>query len=307
MATTSTQGLGAPVGSAELMPELLSKRRGQLRLIFDRFRKNPVAVAGMGILVIITLLCLFAPVISHYDPDAYDINSAYAGISAQHWLGADDLGRDTFTRLLYGGRISLLVGAASTFLTLLIAVIVGGVAGFYGGWVDNVLMRIVDAALAVPYLLILAVLAAIFSDGSPKAIILLIALFTWPVPARIVRGEFLSIKEREFVLAARTIGASDLRLMVIHLLPNAAGPIIVSASLLVGGNIITESVLSFFGFGIQLPTPSWGNMLQAALGNFEIDPLLIYVPGLAIVITVLCFYLMGDGLRDALDPYKTER
>jgi peptide/nickel transport system permease protein len=307
VATTSAQGLGAPVGPADLTPQLLSKRRGQLRLIFDRFRKSPVAVMGFIVLALITVTCILGPLISHVDPDAYDLSQAYAGISAHHWLGTDDLGRDTFIRLLYGGRVSLVVGAASMALTLAFAILVGALAGFYGGWIDNVLMRIVDAWLSVPYLILALVLSGIFGNGSPETVIVIIAVVSWAGPTRIVRGEFLSIKEREFVLAARTIGASDVRLMLVHLLPNAAGPIIVSGSLLIGGNIVLESILSFFGFGVQLPTPSWGNMVQYAQAQFSSDPLMLFVPALTIVITVLCFYLMGDGLRDALDPYKTER
>ena len=168
-------------------------------------------------------------------------------------------------------------------------------------------MRITDAFLALPFLIALFVFGTLFSDGSVKAIVLLIAIFAWPNAARIVRGEFLSLKEREFLLASRTLGAGNLRLMFRHILPNAIGPITVTATLAVGANIIAESILSFFGFGLQPPTSSWGTMLNDSQSFIATDPLLVWAPGLAILITVLCFNLIGDGLRDALDPHMTER
>ncbi|HEV2235904.1 MAG TPA: ABC transporter permease [Ktedonobacterales bacterium] len=295
----------------ELTPELTRKRRGQLRIIFDRFIRNRVAVAGLVVLFIIVMMAVFAPVLTHqtktFDPANDPTPNQFLPVSLQHPLGTDQLGRDVFARMLFGAQVSLLVGAASMAVALFIGVTLGAVAGFFGGWVDNLLMRLVDSMLSVPYLLLLFVLSLTFSNGSVLAIVLLIAVLAWPGPARLVRGEVLALKEREFLLASRTLGAGNFRLMFRHILPNAAGPIIVNATLLVGANIITESVLSFFGFGIAPPQSSWGSLLDSARDFYFTDPLLLYIPGIAILITVLCFNLMGDGLRDALDPYMTER
>jgi peptide/nickel transport system permease protein len=297
----------APSPAVEITPELARKRRGQGRIIFDRFVRNKAAAVGFIVLAIMTLAAIFVPVIDHNDPNQYHVTLQDAGPSAAYWLGNDDLGRDSLARLLYGARVSLTVGVAAMLFTLAIGVTVGAVAGYYGGWIDNLLMRITDAFLAVPFLVWLFAIAAIFSDGSVKAIVFIIAIFSWPNAARIVRGEFLSLKEREFLLAARTLGAGDLRLMFWHILPNAIGPITVTATLAVGNNIIAESILSFFGFGLQPPTSSWGTLLNDGQSFIVNDPLLVWAPGLAILITVLCFNLIGDGLRDALDPYMTER
>lgn len=306
MATIEQNQLISPA-SIELTPELTRKRRSQGRIIFDRFIRNKAAVIGVVVLALMVLAAILAPVISHYDPNQYNIALQTAPPSAQHILGTDDLGRDELTRLLYGARTSLLVGVVSMLVMLTIGVLIGAAAGFYGGWVDNVLMRITDAFLAIPYLVWLFTVAAIFSDGSVKDIVLIIAFFSWPIAARIVRGEFLGLKEREFLLAAKTLGASNTRLMFKHILPNAVGPITVTATLYVGANIIAESILSFFGFGLQPPTSSWGTMLNGGQAYITSAPLLVWAPGIAILITVLCFNLIGDGLRDALDPYMTER
>jgi peptide/nickel transport system permease protein len=195
----------------------------------------------------------------------------------------------------------------SMLLGIAIGTLVGALAGFYGGWLDNVLMRVTDIVLAVPLYLLLFVLSVAFSDGTPRTVILIIAVFSWTYAARLIRSEFLALKEREFVMAARTIGAGNFRLMFRHILPNAVGPIIVNATLLIGANIITESILSYFGFGVQPPTASWGSMIASGNDFIDADPWMVFVPGLLIFATVLSFNLVGDGLRDALDPYMTER
>jgi peptide/nickel transport system permease protein len=313
MEVANTPNVTGKAGPAieELTPELARKRRGQLRIIFDRFIRNRVAVIGLVVLSVIVLMAIFAPVITHqtktYDPANDPTPNQFLPLSLQHPLGTDQLGRDVLARLLFGAQVSLLVGAASMMVAIFIGVTLGAIAGYYGGAVDNLLMRLVDSMLSVPYLLLLFVLSLTFSNGSVFSIVLLIAVLAWPGSARLVRGEFLSLKQREFLLASRTLGAGNFRLMFRHILPNAAGPIIVNATLLVGANIITESVLSFFGFGINPPKSSWGTMLDSARDFYFTDPLLLYIPGIAILITVLCFNLMGDGLRDALDPYMTER
>jgi len=297
-----------------LTPQLARKRRSQFRIIVDRFTRNRLAVAGFFVLALMGLAALLAPLLYHatatYDPSTY-INlresPAFQVPSWQHLLGTDDVGRDEMARILYGGRVSLLIGLSSMFMAIFVGVTIGALAGYFGGIVDNLLMRVTDIILAIPLYLLLFVLSASFSNGSIFSVVLLIALFGWTYTARLVRSEFLALKEREFVMAARTLGASNLRLMVRHILPNAAGPIIVSATLLVGANIITESILSFFGFGIQVPLASWGTMVSDAKDYFLTHPILALSPGICILLVVLSFNLMGDGLRDALDPYLTER
>ena len=301
----SNEPLGLP--ALELTPELTRQRRSQGRIIFDRFVRNKAAIVGLVVLCLMVLMAIFGPAFDHWNPDAYNIQLQTAPPSPGHPLGTDDLGRDELVRLFIGIRTSLTIGVSSMLVMLVIGITLGALAGFYGGWVDTVLMRITDAFLAIPYLIWLFVIGAIFSDGSVKFIVIMIAIFSWASAARIVRGEFLSLKEREFLLAARTLGASDFRLMFKHILPNAVGPITVTATLYVGVNIISESILSFFGFGLQPPLASLGTMLNNSQSYITSDPLLVWVPGIAILIIVLCFNLIGDGLRDALDPYMTER
>jgi peptide/nickel transport system permease protein len=210
-------------------------------------------------------------------------------------------------RFMSGGRVSLLVGLTSMLMALMFGIGIGSIAGYYGGILDNILMRFTDVILSIPLYLLLFVLSASFTDGTPKSVILLIAVFGWTYAARLVRGEFLALKEREFILASRTIGARNFRLMFRHILPNAAGPIIVNATLLIGTNIILESVLSYFNFGIKPPDASWGSMISVGQSLFALDYWLVLFPALGIFLTVLSLNLVGDGLRDALDPYMTER
>jgi peptide/nickel transport system permease protein len=307
--------LGSSAAAREITEVLARKRKSQLRLIAERFARNRAAVAGLVILLLMIITVLLAPIIAHavthipaaLDPSTTQSDDLLVGPSATHPLGTDELGRDIFSRLLYGGRVSLAVGVSAMIVAITIGATIGAVAGYYGGLVDTLLMRLTDMILAVPYLLILSVLSISFADGSFKAIVLLIAAFAWAGTSRIVRGEFLSLKNREFVLAARTLGAGDIRLMLRHILPNAAAPIIVAATLQIGDNIISESVLSFFGFGLHVPLSSWGVLLNDARDFYHTAPLLLFAPGLSILVTVLCVNLMGDGLRDALDPYMTER
>jgi peptide/nickel transport system permease protein len=225
------------------------------------------------------------------------------GPSAAHWFGTDLLGRDEFTRVMYGGRISLLVGLSVALSAGIIGAVVGAVAGYYGGWIDNVLMRVTDLFLSIPFLVIL-IIAANALGGSLFDIVVILAVFFWMPDARIVRGVFLSLKEKEFVESARSSGASNARIIFLHILPNSMGPIIVNMTLSVAAAILTESALSFLGFGIQPPTPTWGNLLNNATGYAQLYPWLVWFPGLAILITVLCVNFLGDGLRDALDPHQ---
>src|SRR2546429_1017402 len=294
----------------EVTPELVQKRRSQGRIIWDRFIRNRAAVVGAAALLVLVLFCFVGPYIWTLNPDslnALSATSTLANPTLAHPLGTDDVGRDTLARAMYGGRVSLLVGFISMLMAIVFGIGIGSFAGYYGGAVDNILMRFTDVILAVPLYLLLFVLSASFTDGTPKSVVFLIAALSWTYTSRLVRGEFLALKEREYVLAARTIGARNFRLMFRHILPNAAGPIIVSATLLVGANIILESVLSYFGFGLHPPTSSWGNMIADGQALYELAPWLVFAPGLLIFVTVLSFNLVGDGLRDALDPYMTER
>ncbi|GCE03885.1 ABC transporter permease [Dictyobacter aurantiacus] len=292
----------------EMTAELTQQRRSQGRIIFDRFVRNRVATIGAVFLIILVICCLFIPLIPGHDsPNAVGQTTPFAGVSWQYPFGADNLGRDTFARAMIGGRISLLVALSSMLISILLGTLIGALAGYYGGWIDNILMRLTDTILTIPLYLLLFVLSATFADGTPTSVIFLIAIFGWTTSARLVRGEFLALKQREFVQAAATIGARGSRLMFYHILPNAAGPIIVNATLLVGSNIILESVLSFFGFGVSIPIASWGSMINQGRDYFDSSPLLILIPGILIFLTVLSCNLVGDGLRDALDPHMTER
>ena len=294
----------------EATTELAQKRRSQGRIIFDRFMRNKIAVGGAVFLLLLLLFCFLGPLFWRSDPTVPDFSSVSATLappSVAHPFGTDTVGRDYMARMMSGGRVSLLVGLTSMLMAIIFGIGIGSVAGYYGGIIDNVLMRFTDVILAVPLYLLLFVLSASFTDGTPKSVIILIAIFGWTYAARLVRGEFLALKEREFVMASRTIGAKDFRLMFRHILPNAAGPIIVNATLLIGTNIILESVLSYFGFGIKPPDASWGAMITDANGLFDVDAWLMLFPALGIFLTVLSLNLVGDGLRDALDPYMTER
>ena len=308
LGTTTTQPEVEPF--LEVTTELVQARRSQGRIIWDRFIRNRTAVLGAAALLLLVLFCFAGPYLWRLNPDqtnVLSVSSTLAGPTLAHPFGTDDVGRDTMARAMYGGRVSLLVGFASMVVAIIFGVGIGSFAGYYGGAVDNILMRFTDVILAVPLYLLLFVLSVSFTDGTPKSVIFLIAVFGWTYAARLVRGEFLALKEREFVMASRTIGARNFRLMFRHILPNAAGPIIVNATLLIGTNIILESVLSYFGFGIQPPTSSWGEMISVGESFFDVDPWLVFIPGLLIFFTVLSFNLVGDGLRDALDPYMTER
>src|SRR5215813_2259858 len=267
--------------------ELLGRRRSQARIIFDRFLRNRAAVVGAILLLLLLLAAFFAPLLLRqtqtYDPSLAISDAILQPPSLARPFGTDELGRDQLARLLYGARVSLSVGIASMLVGLVLGSGVGAVAGYYGGIIDTLLMRFTDMVLAIPYLLILFVLSLTFADGSFHSMVILLAGFAWAGTARLVRGEFLAVKEREFVLAARTLGAGHLRLMVRHILPNALAPIIVTATLLVGDNIISESVLSFFGFGLQVPLASWGTMLNSSQELFASAPWMLWEPGVAII------------------------
>ena len=276
---------------------------GPYREFWRRFRANRFAAAGLVVIVALFLLSLCAAFITPYDPDAIDAWHVLLPPSASHWFGTDELGRDVFTRVVYGARVSLKVGFVAVGIAVVIGTVIGLIAGFYGGWVDSVLMRLVDIMLCFPtFFLILAVIAML--EPSIWYIMVIIGLTGWMGVARLVRAEVLSLKSRDFVLAARVLGASDRRIIFRHILPNALSPVLVSATLGVAGAILTESALSFLGIGVQPPTPSWGNILTAGKDYIEFAWWLSLFPGMAILVTVLSYNLVGEGIRDALDPRK---
>jgi peptide/nickel transport system permease protein len=258
-------------------------------------------MAGGGVIAVLVAASFLSPWIAPYAPTHIDLANRMSPPSWKHPLGTDELGHDVLTRLLYAGRVSLLVGFSAAVASALLGTLVGLISGFYGGWLDNLLMRFVDVMLSIPDLPILIILARYFG-GSLLGIVAVITAFGWMGTARLVRGEVLRLKNTDFVEAARALGASPARIMGRHLVPNALAPVIVAATLAVGGAILTEAALSYLGFGIQPPTPSWGNMLQNAQDFIWRTPLLAFWPGLMIFLTVLAFNFFGDGLRDALDP-----
>jgi len=268
--------------------------------------KNKLAAIGGVLIALVFVLSIFAPFMTPFQhPEKIDINNVLVGPNLSHPLGTDDLGRDVLSRMLWGGRISLEVGFVAVSIATLIGIILGSLAGYYGGWLDSVIMRSVDIMLSIPTIfLVLAVIAIL--EPSIINIMIVIGLTSWMEPARLIRAEFISLKEREFVLAARAIGATDDRIMFRHILPNGLSPILVSATMGVGGAILIESALSFLGLGVQPPTPSWGSLLSSGKDNIEIAWWLSAFPGLAILVTVLGYNLLGEGIRDALDPRQRE-
>lgn len=269
--------------------------------IFKKALSNPLALAGFIIIVLVFILSMLAPWIAPYDPNEINVKAILLEPSIRHWMGTDGLGRDVLSRMLYGGRISLLVGLVAVGISTAIGILLGALAGFYRGWVDTFIMRLVDVMLSIPsFFLILAVIA--FLTPSIINIMIVIGLTSWMGVTRLVRAEFLSLSEREFVTASRTLGAKNVRLIFTHMLPNSLTPIIVSAVLGVAGAVLMESGLSFLGLGVQAPQASWGNILTDGKEYIQFAWWLSLFPGLAILITVLGYNLLGEGLRDALDP-----
>jgi peptide/nickel transport system permease protein len=281
-----------------------------LRMVWRDFRRHPMALAGIAIVGSIVLLSIFA-FLSPYEPESVDVANRFSPPTWQHPLGTDRSGRDVATRLLYGGRVSLTVGVAAVITSVMLGSLVGALAGFYGGFIDNVLMRATDAFLSFPSLFVLILLSFLLREsnipllsGGVASIALVIGATSWMTVARLVRATVLTLKEEEFVTAARSFGASDARIVVQHIAPNSAGPVIVNATMGVAWAILIESGLSFLGFGIQPPTPSWGNMLTDGQDTLSLYPWLAIFPGLMIFFSVIGINYIGDALRDALDPYK---
>lgn len=319
MTETLFTDAGAPTPAADSLTAagqgLAAKPLSPGRLAWRRFRRHKLAMVSAVLLALLTLLVFFPSLLTDWDALERDLDAPqYAGPSAEHWLGTDDLRSDLLSNILHGGQISMKVGFAVAVVSAVVGASMGAIAGYYGRWIDNLLMRVTDLFLAIPSLVALIILTRLPArqewastvmgeDGSIRSIITVMALLLWMPIARIVRGVVLSLKEKEFIEAARAMGASDWRILTRHLLPNCLGPLIVAVTLTVAAAILTESALSFLGFGVESATvPTWGNLLADTKGQLRNHGHVVWFPGLAIVITVLCVNYLGDGLRDALDP-----
>lgn len=280
--------------------------RGLGALVWRRFKRHRLAMVSVGVVLLISAACAAAPLLAGYDFDAIDLGAIRQPPTLKHWMGTDDLGRDVFTRVLYGGRVSILIGVLSAVIGTGLGSLVGAAAGYYGGRTDNVLMRLTDVAYSIPTLPLLIVLAS-YTQAAATYMALIIGLLSWMATARVVRGEVLSIKQMAYVEAARSLGASNVRIILRHVLPNTVGPIVVGATLAVGNAIIVESSLSFLGLGVQPPIPTWGNLLQDARSTMVTKPWLTIFPGVAILLVVLAVNFIGDGLQDAVDPTARDR
>lgn len=280
------------------------------KLAWKRLKKNKMALTGLFILVFMVLVAIFGPIISPYKMETIDLYNVSAPPSTQHILGTDAVGRDVLTRVMYAGRTSLSVGVVAVLIQVIIGSILGAVAGYYGGFIDGFIMRVVDIFMCFPTLPILIMLGALMSDLRVRpeyrmfVVMFILGILSWPGLCRIVRGQILSLREQEFMQAAEALGIRDRKKMFRHLLPNTFASIIVSATLGIGGAVLTESGLSFLGLGVTPPTPSWGNMVQVVndLYILQKQPWLWIPPGLCIFLTVMSINIFGDGLRDALDP-----
>lgn len=284
----------------------LPDHAGPWRLALERFLAHRLAVASLAALLLLVLLVLFGPTLSPYNPEHTNLNLRYEPPSPTHLMGTDSLGRDLLTRIMFGGRVSMTIGVLAMTVAITLGVVLGGLAGFYGGVADALLMRFVDMMLSFPRLFLL-ILFSVFFGGHFLTVVLLLGALSWMGVSRIIRASFLSLKERQFVEAAKALAVPNRVIMTRHLLPNALAPIIVAATLGIATAIIAESTLSFLGLGIQPPTPSWGNMLKDAQTDMSIAPWTAVFPGLAIFVTVVAINFIGDGLRDALDPQHVIR
>ncbi|MBE7432404.1 MAG: ABC transporter permease [Anaerolineales bacterium] len=294
---------------SEIESTLTIREQSMAALITRRFFKHKLAGVAIAVLALLVLFSVLAD-LTPYRPTDQNPTQMFQKSSPQHWFGTDELGRDVFTRILYGGRVSLSVGLISTFLSISLGVLVGALSGYFGGWIDSALMRITDAFLTFPTIFVLILLGAFLREqqlyilqNSVFVVIIIIAALSWMWPARLVRGLFLVLREKEFVSASRALGGSSARIILRHILPNCIGPILVSGTLQMASAIITESGLSYLGFGVQPPTPTWGSILSTAQNQVFRAPWLAFYPGLMIFITVMSINYIGDGLRDAFDPY----
>ncbi|KRT75921.1 MAG: oligopeptide ABC transporter permease, peptide/nickel transport system permease protein [Armatimonadetes bacterium CSP1-3] len=298
----ATGQMAMDLGRRERLGEQAATAETYARLVWRRFRRHRLAVIGGSVAVFLSLVAVLAPWLAPYRPEQISLADRWGVPSRTHPFGTDELGRDVISRAMYAGRISLSVGYLSALGVAVVGTVAGVAAGYYGGLTDSVLMRVVDILLSVPTIPLYLIMAALLPGGGVARIIFIFVLFGWTGVSRLVRSQVLSLRQQDFVEAARALGASELRIMLRHLVPNAMAPIIVATTLAVGGFILGESALSYLGLGIQPPTPSWGNMLQRAQEYVLNASWLALFPGVLIFITVLSFNFLGDGLRDALDP-----
>lgn len=305
--TTTKKVKNAKLDSHEVI--LKKKAVGPWRIAWDRFRKNKVATVGAALFIVICLAVIFGPMLSPYNISEFDLADKELAPSAKHWLGTDEQGRDVLLRLFVGGRISILVGLMAAGVSVVLGSLVGGIAGYYGGRVDDILMRIAEIIYSIPFTpTVISISAALMwrvsSESKMYFVMLLIGILSWPGLARLVRGQILSLREQEFMMATEILGISDASKIVRHLLPNTLAFIIVSATLGMAGAILTEAGLSFLGLGVTPPTPTWGNMVERARNTnvFRNMQWLWIPPGVMIMLTVVSINLLGEGLRDAFDP-----
>jgi ABC-type dipeptide/oligopeptide/nickel transport system permease subunit len=298
MAETTNNAMNSLAENAimENMPETSEWRRFR-RVLFSRW----LVIFGMVVILLFIFIAAFAPWIAPYPPNKPDLNSPLQNPSAAHWLGTDALGRDTLSRIIYGSRTSLEIGLSVVFMACIVGITLGTLAGFYGGWLYVVIMRLIDALMSFPMILLALVVAALLGGGM-KNVIISLGIALMPGYARLMCGQVLSVKENDYILAARSTGASSLRMMLRHVVPNCIAPIIVQITMMLGATILAEAGLSFLGIGITPPTAAWGNMVSEARDYLSTLPILSFAPGLALMLVVFAFNMVGDGFRDALDP-----
>jgi peptide/nickel transport system permease protein len=292
MATTPAVNLGG----SEIAP-----RVGEFRRFYRVFLNRGVVVFGMIMIILFIIAAIFAPLLAPYDPDMINMNNSLQQPSAAHWLGTDSLGRDTLSRTIYGTRVSLIIGFVVVVLASIVGMTLGLVAGYFGGWTETIIMRLVDTLMAFPMLILALLIASLLGQGINN-IIMALAFTMVPAYARLMCGQVLSVKENDYIVAGRSLGATHVRMMLRHLAPNCFPPLIVMMTMMLGTTILAEAGLSFLGIGVQQPTPTWGNMVNDGRQYLLSNPLLSFAPGLAIMLVVYAFNMVGDGLRDALDP-----
>ncbi|RIV18352.1 ABC transporter permease [Alicyclobacillaceae bacterium I2511] len=278
-----------------------------MRLASERFMDNKVALVSMIVLLLIILVSVGAPLLTHFNPNVQNLSNTDAPPSALHLLGTNSEGMDYLSRDLYGGQRDLLIGFSDTIIVLWIGIVLGGIAGYSGGWVDSLVMRVCDFMFNFPFLLLIIILSSIFNTTGVGLLITVIGLTGWPGVTRLIRGLFLNLRQAEFVLAAKMAGAGDLRIIFKHMIPNIMGTLVVTATFQMASIISAEAALSVIGFGVQPPTPTWGNVLSGALDYFTLrtEPWAWLPPALLITLTILCINFIGDGLRDAFDPISS--
>ncbi len=294
-----------PEGQSD-MEKIVRKSKTFWQDAWGRFKKNPLAIAGLVILVIMVIFAILGPILSPYTYDQQNILNQYQSPNAQHWFGTDKFGRDIFVRIAYGARISLAIGFAAAAINIVIGVIYGGVAGYFGGKIDIIMMRFVDIIAGIPSLCYV-ILIMLYLGSNITSILIAICVSSWTRTARVVRSQVLTLREQDFIMAARCIGEGDLSIIFKHLIPNSLGPIIVTVSFLIPDAIFTEAFLSFLGIGIKVPMASWGTLANDAIPTLSSYPYLMFIPAIAISVTIFALNFIGDGLRDSLDPKLKNR